>query len=156
MLQNSTGENFAKFSPEIVAKFGRECYKKQLRSKYLLWTLRAVCIGREKLLQSLAGKLLRSFCAKNDCKMLLNTIGKIWKFFQNSNLFILKNEKLQPNWDASANIAQEASTFWRGALVDRDSFALMKIGPRGALFRRRWGSFTAKWPVIYGNWHNFA
>ena len=64
------------------------------------------------------------------------------EIFQNSNLFVLKNEKLQPNWDASANIAQEASTFWRDASVDQDSFALMKIGPRGALFRRRWGSFT--------------
>ena len=32
MLQNSIGENFAKLSLEIVAKFGRECCKKQLIS----------------------------------------------------------------------------------------------------------------------------
>ena len=145
MLQNSSGTPLQSWPKKCCKIWPKICRK--VRPRKFVANYGRENFGQENSLQITAEKisaekLLRSLCVKNDCKMLLNTIGKIWKFFQNSNLFVLKNEKLQPNWDASANIAQEASTFWRDASVDQDSFALMKIGPRGALFRRRWGSFT--------------
>ena len=54
---------------KFVANYGRENFGRE----------NSLQITAEKIS---AEKLLRSLCVKNDCKMLLNTIGKIWKFFK--------------------------------------------------------------------------
>ena len=93
MLQN-LAENLSQSSAEkssaeksSAEKSSAEKIRCKLRPRKFVANYGRENFGRENSLQIMAEKisaekLVRSLCVKNDCKMLLNTIGKIWKFFK--------------------------------------------------------------------------
>ena len=123
MMQNSA-QNVAKFGrkvrSKIVAKF--KC------DQYLLWTLRAVCISREKLLQSSAEKLLQRTAEKSSAEK--SSAGNVIMYDREKDWKIWTCDPLK-NINRSFNLVgclggrletrrSEASTFSRDASANVD------------------------------------
>ena len=85
----------------------------------------------KKLLQKKANAINICYEFSEQYQLVNNLTGIVLKTLQNSNLLVLKNEKLQPNWDASAIdrdhvytlVDRKLQPFW-GRLISR-------FGPRG-------------------------